>query len=164
MHSVNISLFFAAFSFIVNINARNVNEEKPRLFGYSYTTTVIKPHIITSFIPSSCVQVDATLPPCRIMRSFSSFPSLEKSRSLTSSLNTTIMTPKEDKVQTTPLSWGEYLGIYAPTVTVTSTQVIITTVVDPGVQVTYAIKGCKPKVLPAGLERCALSNEEENKR
>lgn len=55
---------------------------------------------------------------------------------------------------TTALSWGEYLGIYAPTLTVTKLILETTTVQDARVMVTYAIRGCKPVKLPLDLMVC----------
>ena len=48
----------------------------------------------------------------------------------------------------------EYLGIVAPTVTVTSTYLKTALVYDPKVLVTYSIKGCKPARLPTDLNLC----------
>lgn len=60
----------------------------------------------------------------------------------------------EPEVKSTALGWGEYLGIYAPTVTITRTDLHITTVEDPSVVVTFAVKGCRPLKLPLDLHKC----------
>ncbi|EFA00150.1 hypothetical protein TcasGA2_TC002971 [Tribolium castaneum] len=133
-------------------NARNVGENG-RLFGYTYTTTVVKSNVVTSLVPSSCVQVEATLPPCRSVR----FLRLPKLPSITFNYppsQSVISNISDPEVKKTPIGWGEYFGLYAPTVTVTRTDLHITTVEDPSVVVTYAVKGCKPLKLPLDLNRC----------
>lgn len=50
----------------------------------------------------------------------------------------------ESRIKSTPLSWGEYFGFHAPTVTVTITDLHVSTIEDPSIVVTYAIKGCRP--------------------
>lgn len=58
--------------------------------------------------------------------------------------------------ETTKLGWGEYFGIYAPTVTVTQLELQTTFVKDPRIVVTYAVKGCRPHKIPDDLDRCVL--------
>lgn len=48
------------------------------------------------------------------------------------------------------------MGIYAPTVTVTHTELKTTTVEDPRIVVTFAVKGCRPLRLPMDLNRCEV--------
>lgn len=52
------------------------------------------------------------------------------------------------------MSWGEYFGFRAPTVTVTITDLHVSTVEDPSVVVTYAIKGCQPFSLAIDMNKC----------
>lgn len=54
------------------------------------------------------------------------------------------------------MSWGEYLGISAPTVTVNVTKITTTTFLDPKITVTFSLKGCRPTELPLGLDRCSI--------
>lgn len=58
--------------------------------------------------------------------------------------------------ETTKLGWGEYFGIYAPTVTVTQLELQTTFVKDPRIVVTYAVKGCRPHKIPDDLDRYVL--------
>ncbi|XP_063920577.1 uncharacterized protein LOC135135452 [Zophobas morio] len=130
-----------------------VSEElrgRGRLFRNTYTKVVTVSQVTTSLIPSSCVRVEATLPPCRNVR-YLKFPQLP-----TFSINrpTQVTTTNESAVETTPLGWGEYFGLYAPTVTVTTTDLHISTVQDPSVVVTFVVKGCRPLKLPMDLDRC----------
>lgn len=60
---------------------------------------------------------------------------------------------KSEPLQSTPLGWGEYLGLYAPTVTLKQTKLVTTMVPDPRVVLTYSVKGCKPEKFPNDLER-----------
>lgn len=60
----------------------------------------------------------------------------------------------ESKIQSTVLNWGEFFGFYPPTVTVTREVNQITTVQDPSVVVTYAIKGCVPQKMHMDMSRC----------
>lgn len=53
----------------------------------------------------------------------------------------------------TALGWAEYFGFYAPTVTVTHTEMQTVTAKDPRIVVTFAVKGCKPLRIPDGLDR-----------
>ncbi|XP_065161437.1 uncharacterized protein [Atheta coriaria] len=120
-----------------------------RWFGYRYTSTEIVPQMVTSLIPSSCVQVEPSLPPCRNVRNLEEFP-----RFLGGYAKEEINHEVIPSIHTTPLGWGEYFGIYAPTVTVTAMQMRTTTVLDPRTVVTFSVKGCKPSRLPMDLSLC----------
>lgn len=54
----------------------------------------------------------------------------------------------DSPIQTTPLGWMEYFGIYNPTVTTTSYIKTTVTKVDPITEVTFSIRNCKPSGLP----------------
>lgn len=62
-------------------------------------------------------------------------------------------------IETTPLGWGEYLGIYAPTVTTTAVHLETVTMMDPRTVVTFSVRGCKPSRLPMDLGTCPESAE-----
>lgn len=59
-----------------------------------------------------------------------------------------------EKINSTPLGWGEYLGIYPPTVTVTNIKLLVTKVLDPRTVLTFSVSGCKPSKLPLDLPKC----------
>lgn len=61
--------------------------------------------------------------------------------------------PKQETSLDVPLSWAEYFGLYAPTVTATHTEFQTVTVKDPRIVVTFAVKGCKPLKIPDDLDR-----------
>ncbi|RZC37367.1 hypothetical protein BDFB_013403 [Asbolus verrucosus] len=115
-----------------------------------YTSTVTVSKIITSLVPSSCVHIDATLPPCKTVR-YLKLPNLP-ALSFHNTANEEIVSRIDPKIATTPLGWGEYFGFYAPTVTVTKTDYHITKVEDPSVVVTFAVKGCRPLQLPMAMD------------
>ncbi|XP_044269664.1 uncharacterized protein LOC123014557 [Tribolium madens] len=152
MNMLKLLLFFLFYFLSDLCNARNVGENG-RFFGYTYTSTVVKSNVVTSLVPSSCVQVEPTLPPCRSVR-FLRLPKLPSITFNYPSSNRVISNISEPELKTTALGWGEYFGLYAPTVTVTRTDLHITTVEDPSVVVTYAVKGCRPLKLPLDLDRC----------
>ncbi|KAJ8968647.1 hypothetical protein NQ317_015725 [Molorchus minor] len=137
-------LLFGAFG-------KDIQHRNRRFVLGSYTSTVTEVSTVTSLIPSSCVQMDATLLPCRGVR-FLNFPQFAANRR---SANESVPESKlEQTLHTTQLGWGEYLGLYAPTVTVTDTKIAVTTVEDPRIVVTFAVKGCRPMELPNNLKRC----------
>ncbi|XP_018566492.1 uncharacterized protein LOC108907334 [Anoplophora glabripennis] len=143
---------------IHTVLCKNVGQRDPRFIRGTYTVTVVDTSTVTSVVPSSCVQVDATLPPCRSVR-FLYFPKVGQDTNETP-INDTQLAPesKSDPIQSTPLGWGEYLGIYAPTVTVVRTELVTTVVTDPRVVLTYSVKGCRPLQLPENLERCSVED------
>lgn len=55
--------------------------------------------------------------------------------------------------EATALGWAEYFGFYAPTVTVTQTELQTVTARDPRIVVTFAVKGCRPLRIPDDLDR-----------
>lgn len=59
----------------------------------------------------------------------------------------------EDVLDISTLSWAEYFGFYAPTVTVTQTELQTVTAKDPRIVVSFAVKGCKPLRIPNDLDR-----------
>lgn len=72
-------------------------------------------------------------------------------------------TPKELQrtISQTDLSWGEYIGMVRRTVTVVQPVIQTKTLKDPNVVVTFAVKGCRPSVLPRNLESCPSISIEE---
>ncbi|KAF5269501.1 hypothetical protein FQA39_LY08690 [Lamprigera yunnana] len=170
MQSKTSSVFPRAYrqatpkEFIVNRKSAQT-ARKPRWFGRTYTETKVQTDTITSIMPSSCVHVEATLPPCRGFRNLPSFPEFmrrevhpipNEERQLVESKidNTVILAPVN---QTTSVGWGEYLGLVGPTITVTEMNFRTTTVVDNRIVVTFSVKGCRPSRLPMDLDRCPLS-------
>ena len=65
----------------------------------------------------------------------------------------------EDLATVNSQSWGEYLGLVAPTTTITSTYYFTTTVVDPRTTLVFKVQGCRPSNLPLNLQLC---HEETN--
>ncbi|CAH2007729.1 unnamed protein product [Acanthoscelides obtectus] len=130
---------------------------QPRFIREAVTQTVYQDKVVTSLVPSSCVYVDPSLPPCRNVR-YLRFPSF-----ITTGLNQQFgpidAPPASDKsggqINSTSLSWGEYLGFYPRTETVTKINLHTTVVQDPRIMVTFAVKGCKPLKIPGDLNRCA---------
>lgn len=134
-----------------------------RWFGYRYTITVTEQEAVTSLIPSSCVHVEPSLPPCRSVRILESFPRFigserKNGRQLAVVPQQPAAAPTPI-VHTTELGWGEYLGFYAPTVTVSTLKQLVTTILDPRVVVTFSVKGCKPSRLPLDLMECQGSGQ-----
>ncbi|XP_074033007.1 uncharacterized protein [Leptinotarsa decemlineata] len=150
MHSMHILLLTSVLIFHVGCGNVVDNRRYPRGIRGTYTSTVVDTSVVTSLVPSSCVQVDATLPPCRIAR-FLHFPYFNANSQL---LNNGEKEDNSSRSELNPQAWGEYFGFYAPTVTVTLTKLETTIVQDPRVVVTYAIKGCKPLTIPSDLDRC----------
>ncbi|KAJ8930919.1 hypothetical protein NQ314_016243 [Rhamnusium bicolor] len=148
MHSflvllVNILLIF-------NVFCKNVQHRDPRFLRGTHTTTINKTHTVTKTVPSSCVQVDATLPPCRNVR-FMRFPSFNSNE-----IDNDDARPQpksEPSIYITTLNWAEYFGVYAPTATVNVTTIETTVVQDPRIVVSFAVKGCRPIRLPMSLSR-----------
>lgn len=64
---------------------------------------------------------------------------------------------EEEKVVSTSLSWPEWIGLYAPTVTINKTSTKTTTLVNQNVVVTFSLGGCQPLSTPAGLDRCHIA-------
>nr|CAI5822087.1 unnamed protein product [Callosobruchus analis] len=130
-------------------------DRQPRFVRGVVTETLYEDRLVTSLVPSSCVYVEPTLPPCRSVR-YLRFPSF-----IATGLNQhfgPVDAPSQksdDDVNATALSWGEYLGIFPRTVTVTKINLHTTVVQDPRIMVTFAVKGCKPLRLPGDLSRCA---------
>ncbi|KAI4470304.1 alpha/beta hydrolase domain-containing protein [Holotrichia oblita] len=133
-------------------------EQRLFRYGYSYTKTVVRPFTITTLVPSSCVHVEATLPPCRNVRFLGNFPGFGSSSSdeAAKSAPANSTTVADDEIQTTALSWGEYLGFSAPTVTLNVTKITTSTILNPSVIVTFSIRGCRPQRMPLELERCKI--------
>lgn len=65
--------FILVVVFVVNINTKDVAHREPRFIRGTYTKTIVENKVVTSLIPSSCVYLDATLPPCRNVR-YMNFP------------------------------------------------------------------------------------------
>ncbi|KAF5278138.1 hypothetical protein FQR65_LT03654 [Abscondita terminalis] len=121
-------------------------------------------------MPSSCVHVEATLPPCRGLRNLQPFPEFMgkevypshlKGRQLLDHPN--IISKNYSQLVVAPVNetkvvgWAEYLGLVRPTITVTEIHLKTTTVIDPGTVVTFSVKGCRPSRLPMDLDRCPVS-------
>lgn len=70
--------FYMLFNFLIVtcVICGNIPKRDPRFIRGTYTSTVFEKHVVTSLVPSSCVYVDATLPPCRNVR-FLNFPLLK---------------------------------------------------------------------------------------
>ncbi|GJQ68237.1 hypothetical protein Trydic_g16854 [Trypoxylus dichotomus] len=132
MDCVRVVLVFYLFGIVSTKSTHDERRERLFRFGYSHTKTVIQPYTITSVVPSSCIHVESTLPRCRNVRYFG----FGSSNSENTTNSTSII---EDEIQTTPLSWGEYFGLSAPTV-----------------MVTFSLKGCRPQRVPLGLDRCQI--------
>jgi len=144
-----------SFLFILTVNGKNIdnaNENREgKMFGYQYTSTTTLTKMLTSMIPSSCVQVEASLPPCRNVRNMDAFPRFMSGRVLEEGFARQEILPS---IHTTALGWGEYFGIYAPTVTITAVNIQTTTVADPKTIVTFSVRGCRPSRLPLDLNLC----------
>ncbi|KAK9739126.1 hypothetical protein QE152_g9224 [Popillia japonica] len=161
MACVKVIIVCSILGIVLAKSANKGREERLFRFGYSYTKTVIRPYTVTTLVPSSCVHVEATLPPCRNVRFLGNFPGFGSSSSesttegaKSASVKTTAVADNE--VQTTPLSWGEYLGLSAPTVTLNVTKITTATVLNPRVTVTFSIRGCRPQRMPLDLEKCPI--------
>lgn len=63
---------FLCFSLIVQCNAQRA----ARFFAGISTTTIRSTHLMTSVVPSSCVEVEPTLPVCRSVRNLHGFPTV----------------------------------------------------------------------------------------
>ncbi|KAK4877495.1 hypothetical protein RN001_010001 [Aquatica leii] len=148
------------------------NARQARWFGRTYTETKIQTDTVTSIMPSSCVHVEATLPPCRGLRNLQSFPEfigrevypnhlkgrqlVEQPKIISKNQSQVVLAPvNETKV----VGWAEYLGLVGPTITVTEIHFKTTTVIDPRTMVTFSVKGCKPSRLPMDLDRCPVSSQ-----
>ncbi|XP_017780501.1 PREDICTED: uncharacterized protein LOC108565506 [Nicrophorus vespilloides] len=163
-------LIFVCFAAVSAESVTNVRDRQARFFGYRYTSTVIVPKMVTSLLPSSCVQVEPSLPPCRSVRQLDQFPRFLGGRVYAETseniMEKTGGAVNEDhpivmpSVHTTALGWGEYLGFYAPTVTVQAVHLQTTTVLDPRTVVTFSVRGCKPSRLPLDLNLCPKKQPE----
>ncbi|CAH0547297.1 unnamed protein product [Brassicogethes aeneus] len=149
---MSFKIVYASMLYFLFVNCKHLEKRQADWFE-PYTFTVLKTDIQTSYTPSSCVQVEPTLPPCRNVR-YLKFPSFVTKPS-PQNIERTI---EGNQIFTTKLNWVEYLGIYAPTVTVTDTLFKTTTVEDPRVVVTFAVKGCRPLRLPDDLSTCEMEN------
>ncbi|KAF2893726.1 hypothetical protein ILUMI_12447 [Ignelater luminosus] len=137
-----------------------------RWFRYTYTETKVQKEIVTSLVPSSCVHVEPTLPPCRGVRNLDPFPEFVGSRIYPEHIKgKQLIISKDQQVVLEPaneanksVGWAEYLGIVAPTVTVTAINLRTTTLLDPRTVVTFSVKGCRPSRLPLGLDRCPVAH------
>ncbi|XP_030749305.1 uncharacterized protein LOC115877306 [Sitophilus oryzae] len=148
------------------------------------TSTVFTTVTETHYVPATCLHVDPNLPDCRNVRflnlpAFNGFNYFNFTNSLGSGNNvpgkgnstnndhqTVEITKRADLDQNPDQTvhiqgWAEYLGLTRPTVTVTDVKIVPTTVLDPRIVVTYAIKGCKPHSLPYNLEKCPEEPEVE---
>lgn len=158
-------IFVSLLAVFCVCKAKNLGKPREkRWFGGSYTTTVIKPKMVTSLVPSSCVKVEASIPPCRNVRYLNNFPDVVSGRLIgddTDINGEDLQEVKnaEENLETTPLSWGEYIGIYAPTVTTTALYLETTTMMDPRTIVTFSVKGCRPSRLPLDLDTCPEPQE-----
>ncbi|XP_060534758.1 uncharacterized protein LOC132707096 isoform X2 [Cylas formicarius] len=142
------------------------------IFG-GQTSTVYKVVEKKHYVPYSCVYVDPNLPNCRNLRflwgpadvrnAFVSPDVIKPTEPLAEKNATAILkqdlTRRMDIVdgnatRAPSLGWGEYLGLYGPPVTVTEIRVTHTTVLDPRIAITFAVKGCKPRELPLNMEKC----------
>ncbi|XP_050515237.1 uncharacterized protein LOC126890386 [Diabrotica virgifera virgifera] len=139
---------------VISVHCKEIKHRVPRFIGGTYTSTVTSTKMITSLVPSSCVYVDPTLQPCRSVR-FLNFPQFDTIREYFNNKSSPFRA-RSDKTETTQLGWGEYLGIYQPTVTVTEIELQTAIVQDPRVAVTYAVKGCRPLKLPNDIDRCEI--------
>ncbi|KAJ8925096.1 hypothetical protein NQ315_001268 [Exocentrus adspersus] len=107
------------------------------------TSTVVETSTVTAWVASSCVKMPSTLAPCRSARFLYFSQSAQQE-------NQTIEQLPGAKAET--VGWAEYFDIF-PTVTVTATQLVTTTVTDPEVVATYVVNNCVPKFLPSSLPR-----------
>ncbi|XP_066250547.1 uncharacterized protein [Euwallacea similis] len=137
------------------------------------TSTVFKTVEQTHYVPASCVHVSPNLPQCRREKlmyypSFDAnafklfkignqlFPTTTASAEINS---TTIIAKRADNNPQTTQGWGEFLGFYRPTITVTELKIHPTTVLDSRIMVTYDIRDCKPRELPSNLPQCTEEKE-----
>ncbi|KAG5895138.1 hypothetical protein JTB14_008572 [Gonioctena quinquepunctata] len=157
MHSKFIIFLTCVLIFFVSHGTGHNGHRFTRGIRGTHTSTVVTTSVVTSLVPSSCVYVDATLPPCRSVR-FLQFPYFYNGQPTSNNIqenNSALRSDADQLVQATRfLGWGEFFGLFAPTVTVTLTKLETTIVQDPRVVVTYAVKGCRPMRIPDDLDRC----------
>lgn len=140
--------------------------------------------MITSLVPSSCVYVEPSLPPCRSVRNLRNFPQIFTGNFLfdhkyafavhtfdyiynyffacfflRDEISEEFIKGNnsfyvDSSIGTTALGWGEYFGLIAPTVTATAFHLETMTLMDPNTIVTFSIKGCRPSRLPMDLGTC----------
>lgn len=65
-------IFLSFFVLVTQSNARR----EARFFAGVHTNTIRSTHLMTSVVPSSCVEIEPTLPVCRSVRNLHGFPTV----------------------------------------------------------------------------------------